>query len=151
MLKRAFLFILLSSPNFGEIFRNDLSRMKVLIKKSPYLNDCLFIGFMSMITTRSMLYYPHVFVAINQYGPIYLYYGCREKASQLFRNELDKMMQHKVITKTFVAFSREIGKQKVSVTKTNDEIFNLKNMFTPCRFMFKICFGRTVLGFLRKF
>jgi sulfite reductase alpha subunit-like flavoprotein len=42
-----------------------------------------------------------------------MYYGCREKTSQPFRNELDTMMQHKVITKIFVAYSRDTGKPKV--------------------------------------
>ena len=54
-------------------------------------------------------------IAANQYGPVYFYYGCREKTSQPFRNELDAMMQQKVISKTFVAFSRESGKPKVFV------------------------------------
>ena len=42
-----------------------------------------------------------------------MYYGCRGKASQLFRNEVDAMVQNKIINKSFVAYSRENDQSKV--------------------------------------
>lgn len=54
--------------------------------------------------------------ASNRYGSIYLYYGCKEKALQPFSSEVDAMVQHKIISKTFIAFSSENGKSKVRQT-----------------------------------
>lgn len=53
--------------------------------------------------------------ASNRYGSIYLYYGCKEKALQPFSSEVDAMIHHKIISRTFFAFSREKGKSKCYV------------------------------------
>ncbi|XP_045033095.1 LOW QUALITY PROTEIN: nitric oxide synthase, brain [Daphnia magna] len=53
--------------------------------------------------------------ASNRYGSIYLYYGCKEKALQPFSSEMDAMIHHKIISRTFFAFSREKGKSKCYV------------------------------------
>ncbi|KAI9561886.1 nitric oxide synthase 2 [Daphnia sinensis] len=53
--------------------------------------------------------------ASNRYGSIYLYYGCKEKALQPFSSEVDAMIHHKIISRTFFAFSKEKGKNKCYV------------------------------------
>lgn len=116
---RVFLLTTLSSPKFSEISLNDLFSSKVLYQ--CFINARVGIhyyeGGFIYINDEFIVCHLLLSIAANQHGPVYLYYGCREKSSQPFRNELDAMMQHKVINKTFVAFSRETGKPKVFVLK----------------------------------
>ena len=52
-----------------------------------------------------------------RHGPVHLYYGCRSKASQLFQDEIEAMIEHKVINKLSLAYSRETDKSKVGFCK----------------------------------
>ena len=70
---------------------------------------------MFQFTTSSAHFAIFLPAAAKQFGTFYFYFGCRERATQPFRNELDSMMQHKVINKVSVAYSRESGKTKVVI------------------------------------
>jgi hypothetical protein len=48
----------------------------------------------------------------SQYGPIHLYYGCREKALQIYSKEVAMMKEAGVINEDYIALSRS-GNQKV--------------------------------------
>lgn len=47
-------------------------------------------------------------------GPIYLFFGCRYKGMDLYKDEKEKALAKGVLTKSLLALSREEGVNKVS-------------------------------------
>ena len=75
------------------------------------------------------------------WGEMILYFGCRQaKVDELYKNELDQLINEKVITELHSAYSREPGKPKVYVQdlleknmqSVFDAIYNKKGHFYVC-------------------
>ncbi|KAL7289166.1 hypothetical protein TKK_0017110 [Trichogramma kaykai] len=47
-----------------------------------------------------------------EFGKIWLFFGCRQKELDLYRNEKNKMIENKVLDREFLALSREPGTEK---------------------------------------
>lgn len=49
----------------------------------------------------------------SEYGKIWLFFGCRRRELDLYRNEKDTMIERSVIDRELLALSREPGIKKV--------------------------------------
>lgn len=58
----------------------------------------------------------------NKPGPIWLFFGCRSKCFDLYKNEKDQMVKEGVLTKNFLALSREQGIPKVNKKCTKNPL-----------------------------
>ena len=57
-----------------------------------------------------------IIVDTEEYGAMHLYYGCRSCAEHPFLDEVDDMELSGAITRFHVAYSREPGHPKVSIS-----------------------------------
>lgn len=55
-------------------------------------------------------------MARREFGKMWLLFGCREKAMDLYQEEKAEMVKRGVLEKTFLALSRELSVPKVSLT-----------------------------------
>jgi sulfite reductase alpha subunit-like flavoprotein len=54
----------------------------------------------------------------NKWGEMFLYFGCRySKLDELYSDEIEQLVNDDVITSSHSAFSREVGRKKVSLIK----------------------------------
>lgn len=60
-----------------------------------------------------------------EYGKVYLFFGCRQRNLDLYRQEKEEMVQAGVLDKVFLALSREPGLNKVPKSFFN----NLYNIY----------------------
>lgn len=72
--------------------------------------------------------YNYIFVWFIEFswGKIWLFFGCRQKTLDLYRDEKNTMIQESVLDREFLALSREVGHKRVSfimLTKYNDTHF----------------------------
>lgn len=51
----------------------------------------------------------------QEYGPMYLFFGCRNNGLDLYKEEKEQAVAEGVLTKVMLALSRENGVQKVCV------------------------------------
>lgn len=77
----------------------------------------------------------------NKWGEMVLYFGCRQKSvDELYRNEIDQMVNENVITRLYSAYSREPNRKKIyvqdmlaaNVHEVFDLIVNKKGHFYVC-------------------
>ena len=50
----------------------------------------------------------------QHFGPIDLYYGCRDKSLLLYAQEIALMTDYRVLNQAYIALSRQPGKNKVA-------------------------------------
>lgn len=60
-----------------------------------------------------------MFISAQEFGKIWLFFGCRQKNLDLYKKEKQDMMDAGVLDKVFLALSREIGHKKVSLLVIN--------------------------------
>lgn len=53
----------------------------------------------------------------EEFGKMWLFFGCRQKCLDLYAQEKKKMVDAGVLDKVFLALSRESGLQKVNLSK----------------------------------
>ena len=74
-----------------------------LDKSNIYFNCVLYINSSILIVSE------------QSFGKIWLFFGCRHKGLDLYRDEKNKMRNKGVLDKEFLALSREPGVKKVSI------------------------------------
>uniref|UniRef100_A0ABD2W544 nitric-oxide synthase (NADPH) n=1 Tax=Trichogramma kaykai TaxID=54128 RepID=A0ABD2W544_9HYME len=75
-----------------------------------------------------------------EFGKIWLFFGCRQKELDLYRNEKNKMIENKVLDREFLALSREPGTEKtyvqdliqIEAMHIYDMLVNQKGHFYVC-------------------
>lgn len=58
-------------------------------------------------------YFPEIIFADQTFGKIWLFFGCRQRNLDLYRQEKNEMLEAGVLDKVFLALSREPGIKKV--------------------------------------
>lgn len=70
-------------------------------------------------------------------GPVILFFGCRLKTLDLYREEKQKMVEERVIDEVHLALSREPGTKKVSSLLSDSIgavcVRSFRNILTRCR------------------
>lgn len=89
-----------------------------------------------LISKRFLLCHSSCFFYFEQIPKIWLFFGCRTRALDLYSEEKEEMIEKKILDKVFLALSRESNIPKVRSSTQN---------FLLCQFYF--AFGFSVLFF----
>lgn len=80
-----------------------------------------------------------LFAGINNLGKVTLFFGCRLKSLDLYREEKQKMLEENVLDEVHLALSREPDTSKVSLKPLE---------YLECRRMFDFFFSSAFFPFL---